>query len=151
MSPANHVFHEIFLHINWHCHEDRPLITGITEQPLHDIIREYCRKYKGVYCNGLGGTPTHIHLLVQMEPTVCPSDFIGKVKGFSAFELNKRAGKHSLKWQKGYGVVSFAKKNLKALTGYVDLQKQHHASETIREALEKWSSDVEEGVYSPSD
>jgi REP-associated tyrosine transposase len=150
MSPASHIFHEIFLHINWHCHEDRPLISGKMEGSLHQLIEEYCRKYRGVYFNGLGGTSTHVHLLVQVEPTVCPSDFIGKVKGFSSHEMNKRTGTRDLKWQKGYGVVSFARKNLPALLGYVESQKEHHQTGTVRETLEKWSVDVEEGVYRPA-
>jgi len=138
MSPKSHIYHEIYLHFNWHCHEDRPLIVPGIEERLYELIEEYCRKYRGVYFKRLGGTETHVHLIVQVEPMVCPSEFIGKVKGFSAHQLNKSCGAKRLQWQKGYGVASFAKKNLPSLIRYVDQQKAHHAKGTANAILERW-------------
>jgi putative transposase len=147
MSSAEHVFHEIFLHINWHCHDDLPLITSEMKVPLRAVIEQYCRKFRGVHFKRFDGTATHVHLAIQVEPTVSASDFVGKVKGFSSYEINKMIGAKALRWQKGYGVVSFAKRNLKAVCHYIDKQEGHHGRGTANETLERVFVDAEEGVY----
>jgi len=149
MSPTSHVFHEIFLHINWHCHEDSPLIVPAMEPHLYELIRTYCNKYPGIFYQGSDGTQTHVHLAIQMAPTVCPSDFIGKVKGYASHELNRLHPPNKLKWQRGYGVVSFAKQNLPAVLRYIRDQKEHHKANRTRATLERWYLDPPEGEYTP--
>ena len=58
MSPNSGIFHEIFLHFNWHCHDDRSLILPDIEPKLHEFVQSYCRKYPGVFYQGSGGTDT---------------------------------------------------------------------------------------------
>jgi putative transposase len=137
-----HAFHEIFLHFTWHCFGDQPLIQPPLEPELHRFIEEYCRKLPGVFFKRVGGTETHVHLVVQLAPTECPSEIVGKIKGASAHEMNRWRAQRDFRWQGGYGVVSFAKRNLGALIRYVDNQKAHHAAGTINEALERVAEDA---------
>jgi putative transposase len=145
MSGSSHVFSEVLLHANWHCHRDEPLITPAMEPPLHQFLEEYCRKIKGVHLSALGGTETHIHLAFQAEPFVPVSDFIGKIKRASAHEMNERFGAGSLRWQRGYGLVSFAKRNLPAVCRYVLHQREHHARQTLKATLEASGDEKAEG------
>ena len=131
------------MHVNWHCLKDRPMITPAIESWLHGYIQEYCAKVKGTHFKGVGGTGTHIHLAFQMEPFVMPSDFIGKVKGASSHDANKEFGVGTLEWQRGYGIVSFAKRHLPGILQYVARQKEHHENGTSRDTLE-WSGDKPE-------
>ena len=145
---SSHTHSEIFLHFNWHCLKDRNLIVPSVEPVLHAEIEEYCRKTKGAHFKGVGGTTNHIHLAVQLEPYVTISDFIGKVKGASSHEMNKRFGRDTIAWQRGYGVVSFATRNLPGVLKYVQRQKEHHANGTTRDALEKhgdWDEATDQG------
>ena len=64
---SGHTFSEVFLHVNWHCLNDRPLIAPRIEPSLHAFIQEYCAKIKGIHFNGVGGTETHIHLVFQRK------------------------------------------------------------------------------------
>jgi hypothetical protein len=41
-----------------------------------------------------------------------------------------------LQWQRGYGVASFAKKNLPGILEYIENQEQHHSRGTTNEKLE---------------
>ncbi len=50
--------------------------------------------------------------------------------------MDKASGRSSLNWQRGYGVVSFAKRNLPGLLKYVTCQKEHHKAGTVRPTLE---------------
>lgn len=65
---ASHVFHEIYLHLNWHMKDDRPTLTPEIEPLAYRVVQERCRAIKGVYFHGIGGTPTHIHLAINIEP-----------------------------------------------------------------------------------
>ena len=142
---SGHNFSEIFLHVNWHCRNDEPMIQTEIRGRLYEIIEEYCRKVKGIHFERVGGTETHVHLVFQMEPFVLLSDFIGKVKGASAHEVNKEFGAETIKWQRGYGVVSFSKKHLRGVLSYVEDQKKHHQAGTTNQVLETYSVHTREG------
>jgi len=144
MQGSGHIFSEIYLHLNWHCHNDKPMIKSEIEPSLHELLEQYCRKVKGIHFERVGGTETHIHLLFQMEPFVLLSDFVGKIKGSSSHEINKRFGAGTLQWQRGYEVVSFAKKHLASMVHYVDNQKEHHKKGTVNKVLEEFRTHFEE-------
>ncbi len=138
---CSHTYSEIFLHLNWHTKQDKPMIFPDVEARLHPFIEDYCQKVKGVHFEDVGGTEDHIHLLFQMEPSVAVDKFIGLIKGASAFEINRSFGRQVLRWQRGYGIVSFAKRNLPGLRSYVAKHKEHHANGTTKEALEEHGVD----------
>ena len=134
---SSHVFHEIYLHINWHVKDDRPTLKPDTVQLVHQLARDRCRKTKGVYFHGIGGTPTHIHLAVNIEPHVTISELIKELKGGSSHDLNSRLRRKELYWQRGYGVVSFGRNNLGWVLQYIANQEQHHATSSAHDRLER--------------
>jgi putative transposase len=137
-----HVFDEIYLHLNWHTQDDLPLVRDSLETAVHAFIRARCRATKGVRCLGIGGTADHVHLVVKVEPFVTPSKLVGDLKGASAREMNKRVGRQTLRWQRGFGVVSFAKRHLKGVLDYVAQQKQHHSAGATRDTLERHAAEL---------
>jgi REP-associated tyrosine transposase len=139
---CGHSFSEIFLHLNWHCKRDEPMIRPDVEPRLHRFIEEYCREIRGVHFEAVGGTETHVHLAFQMEPAVSLAGFIGQVKGASSHEMNKAFGRDTVKWQRGYGIVSFSKKYLPGIVRYVHDQKKHHGAGTANDALEAHDPEV---------
>ena len=141
---TSHTFSEIFFHLNWHCKDDEPLIQPEIEPKLYETIDEYCRKVKGVHFKKIGGTCDHVHLVFQMEPFVPLSDFIGKVKGYSSHAINEIYGKGTIKWQRGYGIVSFSRTHLPTLIRYVEDQKKHHQEGTTNRTLEIYRIDIED-------
>ncbi len=142
MQGVQRHYSEIFLHVTWHCLESRPLLHGEIERETHGSIENYCGKHEGVYYLASGGTDTHVHLAIQIDPVVCISEFIGKVKGSSAYSMNKQFGKNTLEWQRGYGVVSFSARHLEAIKQYIVNQREHHQKGTVRETLEKIAMEI---------
>src|SRR5687768_13249888 len=136
---SRHVFHEIYLPFNWHTKHDQPALRPDLEPLVHEFLRQRCRHTKGVYFHGVGGTETHIHLAVNVEPFVCVSDFVGELKGACSFEINKREARKVLEWQRGYGVVSFGKKHLDWVLRYIANQKEHNARGSTHARLEETS------------
>jgi len=140
---AGHVYSEIFLHFNWHTLGDAPMLVPATELFVHNYIRNRCRQTKGVFFHEIGGTETHVHLVIRIEPFVLISDLLGELKGGSSHETNKHAGRKLLDWQRGYGVVSFGKRQLPWVIEYVRNQKQHHAKGTAIPRLEATGDEME--------
>ncbi|HZL87014.1 MAG TPA: IS200/IS605 family transposase [Pirellulaceae bacterium] len=138
---AGHIFHEIYLHLNWHTKNSKGLLTPELEAKVHGFIEDRCRKIRGVYFHEIGGTETHIHLAINIEPHVCISDLIGDLKGSCSYEMNQTARFKRLEWQRGFGVVSFGKKQLPWVRAYIKNQKDHHASGRIQDRLERVSMD----------
>ncbi len=139
-----HVFHEIYLHLTWHTKGSRPLITPELEPQIFDLLRTRCAQTKGVYLHEINGTPTHVHLAINIEPYVTISELVGQLKGSSSFELNKTQRAKALEWQRGFGVVSFGMQNLPWVVDYIRNQKQHHAAGTALDRLESVNSDDED-------
>jgi putative transposase len=141
-----HVFHEIYLHLNWHVKDDQPTLGEPIEAAVHRFLSDRCRKMKGVYLHGIGGTDTHVHLAVNIEPFVTISDMVKDLKGGSSHDANTHFGEKLLYWQRGYGVVSFGKKNLPWVLDYIARQKEHHARGTVYDRLERVWVNEEEGI-----
>jgi len=133
---SSHVYHEIFLHFNWHTKDDAPALKDDVKSYTYKIIDTKCQSLKGVYLHAIGGTDTNVHLAVSIEPFVVVSELVQGVKGASAYEVNRHFGRKLLQWQRGYGVVSFGKRNLAWVREYIAHQREHHAKKELTERLE---------------
>ena len=134
---AAHVYHEIYLHITWHTKDDTPLLVPDFEPSVHSVLTDRCHQTKGVYLHGINGTPTHVHLAINIEPHVTISELVGELKGYSSHEVNQQQRMKRLHWQRGVGVVSFGKLHLPWVQSYIARQKEHHAAGTLEERLER--------------
>src|SRR5690349_21345534 len=93
----------------------------------------------GVILHAVGGTEDHVHLALSVPPTLTISAFIGELKGGSSHAVNQTfpAMTQHFAWQGGYGVVSFATRDLEWVVRYVLNQKQHHADGRTHDRLER--------------
>ena len=57
--------------------------------------------------------------------------------------MNAAFGKDTLKWHRGYGIVSFSKKHLPGVAHYVRNQREHHSNGTTNATLEQHGSGAE--------
>ena len=133
---SGHVYHEIFLHLNWHTKENRALLRGNVEKVTYQVLRDKCRVAKGVYLHGLGGTDDHVHLALSIEPFVTLSELVQQLKGASSHEVNREMEQKILEWQRGYGVVSFGKAHLDWVLDYIKHQREHRAKGELQPRLE---------------
>ena len=138
---ASHVFHEVYLHLTWHTKDDAPLLIPTLEPIVHNVLTNRCHQTKGVYLHAINGTPTHVHVAVNIEPQVTISDLVGELKGFSSHEVNHQMRMKRLEWQRGFGVVSFGKRQLPWVQKYTARQKEHHTTGRVQARLERVSFD----------
>jgi REP element-mobilizing transposase RayT len=132
---SSHVFHDLHVHLVWHVKSGRRLLTGEVEELTHAFLRSKARM-NGVYLHQLGGTDDHVHLAFQIEPFVTIAQLVEELKEASAFEVNKRLSRQALDWERGYGAVSFARRNLEWMVSYIENQRGHHESGRLVPRLE---------------
>lgn len=141
---SSHVFHEIYIHLNWHVKLSRPALTPEVEPVVYNLLQQKMRKVGGANLHGIGGTETHVHLAISIEPHIAISEVVRELKGYSAHELNQQKRMKYLEWQRGFGVVSFGRKQLPWVLEYLANQKEHHGSGSVVARLEATGSHAEE-------
>jgi putative transposase len=136
---SKNYYSEINLHVTWHTKISAPLLTGDVEPMAWAALRAKAAELGDIVVHEINGTETHVHLAVSIEPTMLISDLVGKLKGYSAHEVNRRLGlkQKVLQWQAGYGVVSFGTKDLPWVVKFVCRQKEHHARGATHDRLER--------------
>jgi putative transposase len=134
---AQNYYAELYFHFVWQTKGRLKLIKPDIQNAVWGKILEKSREYGGFPVE-IGGIEDHVHLLVSTPPTVLLSEFIGKVKGstshFVNTELNASCRFH---WGEGYGVLSLAKKDCRAVAAYIKNQRQHHARNSPNAKMER--------------
>ena len=128
---SSHIHHEIFLHLVWRTHDSRPILTPDAKDRLYAHVRQRCAGIEGLFLHALGGTDDHVNLAINIEPKVSISEVMHSIKGASAHDLPE------IRWQRGYGVVSFAARHLGWVVEYVENQVDRHAKRKLHEGLER--------------
>ena len=136
---SRNYYSEINLHLVWHTKDSLPLLTPTVEPFAHRYVRQRLINAEGAFVHEIGGTETHIHVVVTIAPIILVSELVGQLKGASSHDVNQQVGLRdkTLQWQTGYGVVSFGNGDLEWVKGYVRNQRQHHAQNKTFDRLER--------------
>jgi REP element-mobilizing transposase RayT len=127
---------ELFVHAVWATWRRSWLIDESIEGPLHHAIGVKCLHH-GCRVVAIGGTGDHVHLLVEIRPTVRTSRLVGEAKGFSSYLMTHEiAPRRFFRWQEGYGAKSVAPEDLAVVERYVRRQRIHHREQALRRELE---------------
>lgn len=80
------------------------------------------RNGNNIACNTM---PDHVHLLINLPPTISPAIFIGQVIGAVSHAYHAEFGVHEyMKWQEGYGVVSMRKNSFSKYLHTLRIKRQ---------------------------
>ena len=136
---SRNYYSEINLHFVWHTKESSPFLVPEVEEFTHRWLKQRIVNSEGVYVYEIGGTENHVHLCVEIVPTVVISDFIGQLKGACSHDVNQHFGCRgkALEWQTGYGVVSFGTADRDWVCRYIREQRVHHARGCVQDRLER--------------
>jgi REP element-mobilizing transposase RayT len=127
---------DLYVHLVWATWERRPIITSDVEPRLYAVIATKCRELR---CRVLavGGMPDHVHLLVELHPTLSVARLAQEVKGISSHFANSELGLTEVfKWQGGYGAFTLRAADVPVVQKYVSNQKQHHTQTHLNPAWE---------------
>ena len=138
---SDSVYSESHFHITWHTKDSRPMISERLEKQLYRFMEHKIIETPGAIFHAIGGTETHIHIGVSLEPSIHISDWVGKLKGSASYYINHEIQPKALQWQRGYGIVTFGTKDLPWVVKYIQNQKEHHKKGSIFERLERVSNE----------
>ena len=81
--------------------------------------------------NGIGN---HVHLLVELSPTVCLSDLVRDIKqGSSKWAKRQSCFLQFRGWGKEYGAFSCSVRDKEKIINYIINQRQHHRLKTFED------------------
>jgi len=135
------IYHKLFYHVLWRTYLSKPDISPEIEKVLFPFLEDKAKKFR-CYIFGVNGVEDHVHAAISILPSLAVSDIIGKLKGSSSYFLNRELRiTEDFSWQDGFGVFSFAEKDLPRILAYIRGQKEHHRTRTLIEALERTEGD----------
>ena len=126
----------IYIHLVWSTWDRQPLIRPDWEPRLYAAMKSECTGF-GAIPVAVGGTDDHVHLLVDLPPTIAIADLVKQVKGASSHFVNHELSlARNFKWQGAYGAFSLRKSDAPTVSEYIARQKEHHRNNTWDPELE---------------
>jgi REP element-mobilizing transposase RayT len=126
-------YSQIYLQIIFAVKGRESLIQSQWEERLYKYITGIVQT-KEQKMLAINGMPDHIHFIIGMRPSCCPSDLIREIKKSSNnFIKDNKFTNYNFKWQDGYGIFSYSHSQLEDVIRYIMNQKEHHRKRTFRE------------------
>ena len=101
-------YRQIFYHLVFGTKNLKPTIADIYAEELYKYIsgiikNRNCKLYR------INGVEDHIHIMSDLHPSVCLSDYVKDIKVASSLWM-KESGKFSAfeGWQEGYGAFTYS-------------------------------------------
>lgn len=126
-------FRQIYYQIVFSTKYRKPVLSIEHEDKLYKYIwgvvkNKNCKLYR------INGMPDHIHLLIDLHPSVSLSSFVKDIKISSNIWI-KQSGLFPdfEEWQIGYGAFTYSEKEKDVIFNYVKNQKEHHKHESFED------------------
>ncbi len=125
-----------------------PVINKEIKTDLMAYLGGIVRKHKATPLI-INGTSDHVHMLVEIPPTLSVSELMKFVKGNSSHWLNQNnLLEQKFSWQDGYGAFSVSKSSIEAVIRYIKDQENHHQHKSFQDEfiafLKKYQIDYDE-------
>lgn len=97
------------------------------ERELYAILFSLL-KNKNCFVHRIGGMPDHVHILVEVPPTISIADLVKYIKAVSSKELRENKILQDWRgWGVSYCALSKSAKDLEVVKEYIKNQKEHHS------------------------
>lgn len=128
---------QIFYHIAFSTKNRVPCLKA---ERRDDLLRYAWGVIKNMKCHlyRINAVEDHIHILSDLHPTVCLSDFIKDLKVVTSKWIKRnRAFPDFTHWQDGYGAFTHSIAEKDRLINYIKGQQEHHKTVSFREEFRK--------------
>ncbi len=126
----SHTYSQNVLHIIFSTKDRQKIIFPELQPLLWAYIGGVCKKLE-IHVHAIGGIEDHIHLLIQIPPTLPIAKAVLTIKSNSSRWANEQGCKFAL--QQGYGAFSVSSSNIPAVAQYIRTQKEHHKKRGFEE------------------
>ncbi len=128
----SHTFTKNHQHIVFSTAKRIKTIDKALQPKLWAYIAGICRNH-GMYVRAIGGIEDHVHMLIELPPTLAVAQAVSKVKSNSSKWVNETRKKFA--WQKGYAAFSVSASKLLTVERYVNNQAAHHQKISYEDEL----------------
>jgi len=126
----SHTRVENIIHVVFSTKERRKTIPLEMKERLWAYMGGICKKDK-IFVHAIGGMEDHVHLLLQIPPTLSLAKAVLNVKAYSSKWMSGQGSKFA--WQEGYGGFSISRSDFRTVSEYIRNQEQHHAKMSFEE------------------
>ncbi len=119
----SHTYAQNIVHVVFSTKDRRPSIAADFRSRLWSYIAGIC-KQEGIFAHEVGGMPDHVHLLIQVPPTLALAKVVATIKANSSRWAHERG--HKFAWQPGYAAFSVSTSVVPTVARYIQNQASHH-------------------------
>ena len=133
----SNTFTKIYLHIVFAVKNRESLIPVTRQDEIHSYIAGTL-KGLGHTPYKIGGTDTHIHIVLGYNIKQLIPDLVREIKKASTKFINEsHMIPFKFNWQRGYGCFSASPSHLNQLCDYVEHQYEHHKNISFHDEMKR--------------
>ncbi|UKH21127.1 IS200/IS605 family transposase [Actinobacillus pleuropneumoniae] len=135
----------LFYHIVFRTLQSVPAINEENEKELYQYIWAFCQQQKCTL-HHINGMPDHLHLLVEIHPSMAVADFVKQLKNASHKWLEHHSDLFPdfYAWSKGYCALSYSEHEIGKIINYIKGQKEHHKTWSFVDEMKALLGNVNE-------
>ncbi|MGA8221654.1 MAG: IS200/IS605 family transposase [Candidatus Acidiferrales bacterium] len=123
-----HTYAQNTIHLVFSTKDRAKLIPKDFQPRLWAYAAGICKK-DGIFVHAIGGMDDHVHLLIQIPPTLALAKAVSALKSNSSRWANEEG--FPFAWQQGYAAFSVSASNVPAVARYIQNQEAHHKKMTF--------------------
>ncbi|MDR2169956.1 MAG: IS200/IS605 family transposase [Planctomycetaceae bacterium] len=128
----------LLYHIVFRTKNSRPTIPEAHEKELYAYIMGIVKNKKSTLYR-IGGIENHIHLLVDIHPTIALSDFMKDLKEYSSKWLSKNPNFPDFEsWAVSFAGFTYGLNDKQMIINYIINQKSHHKTISFEEEYRRF-------------
>ncbi|MHA7129543.1 IS200/IS605 family transposase [Algoriphagus namhaensis] len=125
-------YRQMYYHAMFHTKRNEPTLKPEATEIYNYMWGIVKNKNSKLY--QINGTEDHIHLLVDIHPSIAVADFMQDLKSFSSSWIKKSGNYPAFKgWASGYGCFTSSVREKDNLIKYIKRQVEHHKKESFEE------------------
>ena len=129
-THLSHTYVQNIIHIVFSTKKRRKMIPRDMKERFWSYIAGIC-KHEKIFVHSIGGMEDHIHLLLQIPPTMALAKAVSTVKSNSSRWMKQEI--KDFAWQEGYGGFAVSKSKVPVVMRYIRNQEQHHKKMTFEQ------------------
>lgn len=120
---VSHTYAQNVVHVVFSTKGRRRMMDAELRPKLWTYVTGICKKLDiCVHC--IGGKEDHIHVLIQVPPTLTLAKAVATIKANSSRWASKEG--HKFAWQQGYAAFSVSMSVIPVVVRYMRNQEEHH-------------------------
>ncbi len=126
-------YHQLNYHVIFATKYRKQWIARGQRERLYQYVGGIVRSIEG-HLIEIGGIEDHVHLLLNIPPTIAVSDAVRTIKANSSKWIHEtRVFDVAFSWQKGYGAFTVSYSQCPVVRRYIQNQELHHVRRSFKE------------------